>query len=106
MGLGLKLDHSKNVFKFDLDDKFQDFNAESEFVSRRQCVSIGSQVFDTQGFVAPYIMKYKQILPELWAAGIEWDDNLLNKMVISGDKMVPHPTARVAVQVFRDWVQH
>ena len=102
--LGLKLDHSKNVFKFDLDDKFQDFNAESEFVSRRQCVSIGSQVFDTQGFVAPFIMQFKQIIPKLWHSGAKWDANLIGRMIkIDGVEQLDQ-VAQEAVKIFRNWV--
>jgi len=102
--LGLKFTHSKDTFQFDLDHKFEHFDANAEYISRRQCVSLGAQVFDTQGFVAPFIMRYKQILPELWFAGIEWDDNLLAKMKVYGGTLIQDPAALKAVQIFREWV--
>ena len=35
-------------------------------ITRRDVVSLASQIFDTQGFVSPYVMQYKKLLPMLW----------------------------------------
>ena len=64
--LGLKLNHDTCEFMFDLDEKFERFNAEAERITRTDIVSLASQVFDTQGFVSPYVMQYKKLLPMLW----------------------------------------
>lgn len=58
--LGLKLDHDSCEFLFDLDDKFQSYDTNSGRITRRDVVSLASQIFDTQGFVSPYVMQYKK----------------------------------------------
>jgi hypothetical protein len=102
--LGLKLDFDLNEFMFDLDEKFQDFKPDSQKITRRDMVAVASRVFDTQGFVSPYIMQYKKILPMMWANNTGWDDNLVNKKTKDeyGSPM-DDPTAREAVKLFRDW---
>ena len=55
--LGLKLNHDTCGFMFDLDEKFDRFNANAERVTHTDVVSLASQIFDTQGFVSPYIMQ-------------------------------------------------
>ena len=102
--LGLKLDFDSNEFMFDLDEKFQDFKPDSPKITRRDMVAVASRVFDTQGFVSPYIMQYKKILPMMWANNTGWDDNLVNKRIKDENgEMTDDPTAREAVKLFRDW---
>ena len=103
--LGLKLDHDTGEFLFDLDDKFQGFNADSKRITRRDVVSLASQIFDTQGFVSPYIMQYKKLLPLLWHNGTTWDENLIDKTVLNDDgDLVEDPVAQKAVTRFREWI--
>ena len=40
--LGLKLDHDRNEFLFDLDEKFQNYNANVVRITRRDVVSLAS----------------------------------------------------------------
>ena len=102
--LGIRLSLKEDKFYFDLEGKFVNFDQNASFITRRQCVSLGAQVFDTQGYVAPFIMMYKQILPEMWAAAIKWDDNLLDIVIEIEGVEHPHPAAQHAVQVFKTWV--
>ena len=81
--LGLKLNHDTCEFMFDLDDKFDQFDAEAEKITRTDVVSLASKIFDTQGFVSPYIMQYKKILPMLWQNKTTWTENLKTKKVIN-----------------------
>ena len=53
--LGLKLDHDRNELLFNLDEKFQNYDANAVRITRRDVVLIASQIFDTQGFVSPYV---------------------------------------------------
>ena len=55
--LGLKLDHDRNEFLFNLDEKFQNYDANAVRITRRDVVLLASQIFDTQGFVSPYVMQ-------------------------------------------------
>lgn len=103
--LGLKLNHMTNEFQFDLDDKFNQFKADATKITRRDIVSLASQVFDTQGYVSPFVMKFKRLLPMLWHNKTGWDENLLTKSTTdeSGNS-VPEPVAKEAVLLFREWV--
>jgi hypothetical protein len=103
--LGLLLNHSTNEFRFDLDSKYEKFDPLAENITRRHVVSLGSQVFDTQGYVSPYVMLYKRILPKLWHNKTAWDENLLAKTIkdING-AIIPDPVALEAVQLFQNWI--
>lgn len=104
--LGLRLDFDVDHFKFDLDDKFKQFDKNAQVITRRNVVSLASQVFDTQGYVAPYVMRYKQILPLLWHNKNEWDENLLAK--VTSDPIAgkcPDPIALKAVELFSQWIE-
>ena len=104
--LGLKLDHDSCEFMFDLDDKFEKFNAEAERITRTDVVSLASQVFDTQGFVSPYIMQYKKILPMLWQNKTTWTENLKTKTVTGDDgQKVKDKVAEEAVEAFNAWIK-
>ena len=65
--LGLKLDHDRNEFLFNLDKKFQSYDANMVRITRRDVVSLASQIFDTQGFVSPYVMQYIKTAPDVMA---------------------------------------
>ena len=102
--LGLKLDHDSCEFMFDLDEKFDKFNANAERVTRTDVVSLASQIFDTQGFVSPYIMQYKKLLPLLWQNKTTWTENLKTKTVIDDHgQRVKDEVAAEAVERFNEW---
>ena len=104
--LGLKLDHNTCEFMFNLDDKFEKFDASAERITRADVVSLASQVFDTQGFVSPYIMQYKKLLPMLWHNKTTWTENLKTKTMTNNDgKVVPDEVAAEAVQRFCEWIE-
>ena len=102
--LGLKLNHDTCEFMFDLDEKFERFDAKAERITRTDVVSLASQIFDTQGFVSPYIMQYKKLLPMLWHNKTTWTENLKTKTVTDDTgKVVPDPVATEAVHRFCEW---
>ena len=89
---------------FDLDEKFERFDAKAERITRTDVVSLASQIFDTQGFVSPYIMQYKKLLPMLWHNKTTWTENLKTKTVTDDTgKVVPDPVATEAVHRFCEW---
>ena len=73
--MGLKLDHDNNEFLFNLDEKFQNYYASAVQMIHRDVVLLASQIFDTQGFVSPYVMQYKKLLPMLWHNNVTWAEN-------------------------------
>ena len=104
--LGLLLNHTTNEFKFDLDNKFQQFSPLASKITRRDIVSLASQVFDTQGYVAPFVMQYKKLLPMLWHNKTAWDENLLTKTITDENGTEkPDPIAREAVKLFKEWIE-
>ena len=81
--LGLKLQHDTCEYIFDLDNKFKNYDADAERIPRRDVVyTLASQISDTQGFVSPYIMQYKNC----------------NKKVLD-------PVAKVTVARFQEWIK-
>ena len=42
--------------------------------TKRNFLSKVSTLFDPLGFLAPFIIKDKVLLQDLWAAGLDWDD--------------------------------
>ena len=71
--------YDQNEFLFNLDEKFQNYDANAVRITHRDVVSLASQIFDTQGFVSPYVMQYKKLLPMLWHNNTTWDENLIGK---------------------------
>ena len=68
-------------------------------------VSLASQVFDTQGFVSPYIMQYKKLLPMLWNNKTTWTENLKTKTIKDDNgQVVPEKVAAEAVELFGEWI--
>jgi hypothetical protein len=103
--LGLKINFQQNKIYFDLDSKFNEFDPNASFISRRMIISLASHIYDTLGFVSPFVMQYKQVLPMLWHNKTGWDENLVTK-TIKDDKhaRIPDPVAQKAVQIFKHWV--
>jgi hypothetical protein len=103
--LGLKIKQRENLILFNLDNKFENFKIEAPIITRRMIISLASQIFDTQGFVSPFIMLYKQLLPLLWIHKIDWDTNLIDlQSKDEHDELSPNPIAKKAVDIFRLWV--
>ena len=87
--MGLKIDHDRNEFLFNLDEKFQNYDSNAVRIKRRDVVSLASQIFDTQGFVSPYVIQYKKLLPMLWHNNTTWDENLIGKTtVVDGEEVI------------------
>ena len=81
--------HNKNEFLFNLDEKFQNYDANAVQITRRDVISLASQIFDTQGFVSPYVMQYKKLHPMLWHNNMTWDENLIGKTtVVDGEEVI------------------
>ena len=47
--LGLKLNHDRNEFLFNLDEKFQNYDANAVQITYQDVILLASQIFDTQG---------------------------------------------------------
>ena len=96
--------HNKNEFLFNLDEKFQNYDANAVRITRRDVVSLASQIFDSQGFVSPHVMQYKKLLPMLSQNNTTWDENLIGKTTVVDGEEVIDPVAKEAVARFQEWI--
>ena len=102
--LGLKLDHDRNEFLFNLDEKFQNYDVNAMRITCRDVVSLASQIFDTQGFISPYVMQYKKLLLMLWHYNTTWDENLIGKTTVMDGEEVIDTVSKEAVAWFQEWI--
>ena len=51
--------------------------------TKRGILSATSSVFDPRGFAAPYVIKAKLIIQELWRSQIHWDEELPDEILRS-----------------------
>ena len=61
-----------DVFKFHLEDKFQDLKA-----TKRNILSVSSRLFDPLGLLCPLVTKSRILLQELWIQKLDWDESIL-----------------------------
>ena len=69
--LGVQWIASEDNFQF----KSPDFSCESE-ISKRTVLKRIASIFDPIGFAAPYIIRGKMLLQEIWISGCDWDEPL------------------------------
>ena len=51
--------------------------------TKRNFLKKVASLFDPIGFLAPYIVRAKMLLQNMWAAGIDWDDELTEPLTTS-----------------------
>ena len=49
----------------------------AQHITKRMIVGSVPTLHDPMGFIAPIIVKGKMMIQKLWAAGVEWDENLV-----------------------------
>ena len=103
--LGLILDHDSGNFRFNVDEIFSNFTTTPKKITRHLLVSLAARVFDTQGYVSPYVMQFKKLLPMLWHNKTTWKEDLETRTTFDerGNE-IPCPVAQEAVSRFREWV--
>ena len=68
-------------------------------------MSLAARVFDTQGYVSPYVMQFKKLLPMLWHNQTTWKEDLETRTTLDdlGNEILC-PVAQEAVSRFKEWV--
>jgi len=49
-------------------------------LTKRDFLKKSAKLFDPVGFLAPFIIRAKTLLQEMWAAGMDWDDLFLGDL--------------------------
>ncbi|XP_070560349.1 uncharacterized protein [Ptychodera flava] len=60
--------------------------AENYTITKRSFLSRISTLFDPIGFLSPFTIRAKVLLQEIWAAGLEWDDDLDIDLMIKAQR--------------------
>lgn len=85
------------------DDTFTFTSSPSKVhVTKRGILSVASSIFDPLGFIAPFVVRAKIILQELWRIKVGWDDevpeNIKNQWIEWLDELKHLPEVSVARQ--------
>ena len=57
------------------------YSCSGKYISKRIIIGTIAQLHDPIGFISPVIVQAKLIVQKLWAAGVEWDENLLGTSI-------------------------
>ncbi|CAC5423298.1 unnamed protein product [Mytilus coruscus] len=69
--LGVIWQADNDIFTFKANPPADDFK-----FTKRNILSKVATLFDSLGFIAPYTIRGKLLLQEMWTAGLDWDDQL------------------------------
>ena len=47
------------------------------YITKRMIIGSVATLHDPIGFISPVVMRAKMMIQQLWAAGVEWDENLV-----------------------------
>ena len=72
--LGVVWNNKDDVFKYKV--KVEVTITQKPKLTKRSILSQVAQIYDTIGFAAPYLVRAKIGLQELWQEGLDWDDEL------------------------------
>lgn len=78
--LGVEWNVEDDVFKFSV------CPVESPTATRRNILSIVSKLFDPLGFVSPFVLQAKILLHEICRQGLQWDDEVPDKLMVQWHK--------------------
>ena len=73
--LGVTWLPGEDVFTFNANPPEKDFP-----LTKRNFLKEIAKLFDPVGFLAPFIIRPKILLQEMWAAGMDWDDLFLGDL--------------------------
>ena len=79
--LGVTWLPGEDVFTFNANPPEKDFP-----LTKRNFLKKIAKLFDPVGFLAPFIIRDKILLQEMWAAGMDWDDLFLGDLASKARK--------------------
>lgn len=64
-----------DAFKFQLDNDFDHLSP-----TKRNILSISSRLFDPLGLLAPFVVRSKMLIQELWLNDLHWDESIPQRL--------------------------
>ena len=59
---------------------------DSKPLTKRYFLSTTAALFDPMGFLAPFVIRAKVLLQDIWMSGIDWDDELTEEQAVKARK--------------------
>ncbi|KFM63037.1 hypothetical protein X975_02648, partial [Stegodyphus mimosarum] len=69
--LGLIWNNDEDVLGLELKPLLSSMNTDC---TKRNVLKIAAKIFDPSGFIAPFVIRIKCLLQQLWLQGVTWDD--------------------------------
>ena len=82
--LGVMWEAQRDVFTFQVEQPLLD----SKKPTKRNVLSAIASLFDPLQFLAPFTVRAKILMQEIWMAGIDWDDVLPENLKVKWEKWV------------------
>ena len=82
--LGVMWEAQRDVFTFQVEQPLLD----SKKPTKRNVLSAIASLFDPLQFLAPFTVRAKILMQEIWMAGIDWDDMLPENLKVKWEKWV------------------
>ena len=70
LGISLQAKHDEFIFKVG------DEMTMPDEITKRNVLKTVCRIFDPLGFLAPYAVRGKQIMQDIWLSGVDWDENV------------------------------
>ena len=82
--LGVMWEAERDVFTFQVQQPLVDNKAPT----KRNVLSAIASLFDPLQFLAPFTVRAKVLMQEIWMAGVDWDDKLPENLKVKWEKWV------------------
>ena len=82
--LGVMWEAERDVFTFQVQQPLVDNKAPT----KRNVLSAIASLFDPLQFLAPFTVREKVLMQEIWMAGVDWDDKLPENLKVKWEKWV------------------
>ncbi|GFV96633.1 integrase catalytic domain-containing protein [Trichonephila clavipes] len=72
--LGISWDTDRDVFYFDIESLLSFISKRTD--TKRFLLQVASRIFDPLGFIAPYVIRLKILIQNIWEMGLLWDQEM------------------------------
>ncbi|GFT05411.1 integrase catalytic domain-containing protein [Trichonephila clavipes] len=72
--LGISWDTDRDVFYFDIESPL--FFISKRTATKRFLLQVVGRIFDPLGFIAPYVIRLKILIQNIWEMGLLWDQEM------------------------------